>query len=49
VDQVLDKRSDGANRWQTQQKTDTTIEMTQDVQNQAGVEQGVGRVEPTTT
>ena len=28
VDQVLDIRSDGANRWQTQQKTETTIEMT---------------------
>ena len=28
VDQLLDIRSDGANRWQTQQKTETTIEMT---------------------
>jgi hypothetical protein len=28
VDQLFDIRSDGANRWQTQQKTETTIEMT---------------------
>jgi hypothetical protein len=50
VDQVSVIRSDGANQWQTQQKkTKTTIEMTAKLQNQAGVEQGVRRVEPSTT
>ena len=51
VDQVSDIKSDGANRWQTQQKNGTNNHRndSKDVQNQAGVERGVGRVEPTTT
>ena len=50
VDQVLDIRSDGANRWQTQRKKrKQPSTWQQDVQNQAGVERGVGRVHPTTT
>jgi len=43
VDQVLDIRSDGANRWQKQQKKGKQLsKWQQGVQNQAGVEQGKG-------
>ena len=38
VDQALDIRSDGANRWQTNQKRKQPSKWQQDVQNQAGVE-----------